>query len=336
MRILLLALTLAALAACGQSPQVHTLSGSTMGTTWSAQVVAMPDEDMEAVRREIEQALELVNAQMSTYRDDSALSRFNQAEAGDTLALPEEFAHVLQAALTLAEESGGAYDPTVGPLVNLWGFGPDGPRDRAPGEDAVAEALERVGWHRLRLDADRRRLTQPGGAYLDLSSIAKGYGVDLVAERLEARGIEAYLVDIGGDMRLKGPKPDGTPWRIGIERPGEGRRVVHSIIEPGDRAVATSGSYRNFFREGDREYSHTIDPHTGYPVPSKLVSVTVLHDNCMKADALATAITALGPDEGYAFARERDLAVLLLVLDNGSVQERMTPAFSPYLSQGTD
>ncbi len=334
MRVLLATLLVLLLAACGPGPQLHTLSGPTMGTVWSVQLVAEPGSaELEGLREDLEAALELVNAQMSTYRQDSDLSRFNRAEPGQTMTLPAEFAAVLDAALALAEASGGAYDPTVGPLVNLWGFGPEGARDQPPDEHDIARTRERVGWQQLVLDRERRELTQPGGVHLDLSSIAKGYAVDLLADRLEARGIDAYLVDIGGDMRLKGSKPDGNPWRIGIERPSAGQRAVHGIIKPGDQAVATSGSYRNFFRDGGREYSHTIDPRTGYPIPQELVSVTVLHESCKQADGLATAITALGAEVGYRFALESDLAVLLLVLDNGVVRERMTPAFSPYLEE---
>jgi len=335
--VLLLALLLLLPAGCGQPQQVHTLSGPTMGTAWSVQIVAAPgDRNIAGLRDDIEAALETVNGQMSTYREDSHISRFNRAEPGESITLPPEFTVVLLAAMELAEQTDGAYDPTVGPLVNLWGFGPDGRRTEPPPEEEIEAARERVGWQQLELDLDTRTLTQPGDVLLDLSSIAKGYAADLIAERLEERGINAYLVDIGGDMRVRGRKPDGERWRIAIERPAEGERAIHSIIEPGDAAVATSGSYREFFRASGREYSHTIDPRTGYPIPQELVSVTVLHDNCKEADGLATAITALGPEAGYAFARDRDLAVLLLIRDNDSVQERMTPAFAPYVDGEAD
>ncbi|WP_290652450.1 FAD:protein FMN transferase [Aquisalimonas sp.] len=337
LRVVLLPAICLLAVACGQPPQVQTLSGASMGTTWSVQFVAAPGEDdVAAVRADIEAALERVNAQMSTYREDSHISRFNRAAPGESITLPPDFTVVLLAAKELAEQTDGAYDPTVGPLVNVWGFGPDGPRSEAPAEDAIEAARARVGWQQLALDRDTRALTQPGGVYLDLSSIAKGYAADLIAERLETRGITAYLVDIGGDMRVRGRKPDGERWRIAIERPVPGERAIQSVIQPGDKAVATSGSYRQFFREGDREFSHTIDPRTGYPTPQELVSVTVLHDNAKEADGLATAIMALGPEAGYAFAREQDVAVLLLVRDDDTVEERMTPAFAPYVDEETD
>jgi len=330
---LMLLLSLALLAACGQPPaQVHSTSGATMGTTWSVQIVAAPDSSVAGLREDIQAALETVNSQMSTYREDSHLSRFNRAAPGESITLPAEFRAVLMEAMNLAEQTDGVYDPTIGPLVNLWGFGPDGPRTTPPSADEIQAARDRVGWRQLALDPDTHALTQAGNVYLDLSSIAKGYAVDLIAERLDNRGIQAYLVDIGGDMRAKGKKPDGQGWRIGIERPMAGEQAVHTIIEPGDMAVLTSGSYRNHFRDGDKEYSHTIDPRTGKPIPRELVSVTVVHGNAKQADGLATAITALGAEAGYRFAREHDLAVLLLIRDNGTLRERMTPGFKPYLT----
>lgn len=325
------------LAACDRPPELQRLSGHSMGTTWSVQFVRPADDrQLSGLRDDIEAALETVNAQMSTYRDDSHISRFNQLPAGESITLPPEFIVVLMAALELAEQTEGAFDPTVGPLVNLWGFGPDGIREETPSEEEIEAARARVGWDKLHFDMDTRELTQPGNVYLDLSSIAKGYAADLVAERLEARGITHYLVDMGGDMRVRGSKPDDQAWRIAVERPVPGERDIHSVIEPGDMAIATSGSYRNFFRDGDQEYSHTIDPRTGYPVPQDLVSVTVLHPSTKLADGYATAITALGAEAGYAFAQERDLAVLLLIRDNGDVREEMTPAFEPYLETETD
>ncbi len=325
------------LAACDRPPELQRISGHSMGTTWSVQFVRPAnDRQLTGLRDDIEAALETVNAQMSTYRDDSHISRFNQLSPGESITLPPEFTVVLLAALDLAEQTEGAFDPTVGPLVNLWGFGPDGIRDEAPPEEEIEATRARVGWERLEFDMNTRALTQPGDAYLDLSAIAKGYAADLVADTLENRGITDYLVDMGGDMRVRGSKPENQPWRIAVERPVPGERDIHSIIEPGDKAIATSGSYRNFFRDGEQEFSHTIDPHTGYPVPQDLVSVTVLHDNAKMADGLATAITALGAEAGLEFARERDLAVLLLVRDNGDVREEMTPAFEPYLETEAD
>lgn len=316
------------LAACSRPPETVVLSGQTMGTTWTVRLGVGPQGlDLPSLRAEIEAVLEQVNAEMSTYRPDAVITAFNQAQAGETIELPEGFARVLDAALALAADSDGAFDPTVGPLVNLWGFGPDAARDQVPEPEALAAARARVGWTRLDWDPQTRRLRQPGGAFLDLSAIAKGWGVDLVSEHLKARGIDDWLVDIGGDMRISGRRPGGGPWRIAIERPVPGTRDIHQIVELSDIAIATSGSYRNFFESGGRRFSHTIDPRTGWPVDHHTVSVTVLAETCMEADGLATALGVLSPDEAERFARERGLAVLWLLEQDGHILERATPEF---------
>jgi FAD:protein FMN transferase len=329
-------LTMLLVAACGRPEQVYSLAGYTMGTQWSVQLVVQPgSRELGSVRREIESVLETINSQMSTFREDSDISRFNRSAAGEAITLREEFSVVLRAALELAEQTRGAYDPTVGPLVNLWGFGPDERRERVPADDEVQAALKRVGWERLKVTSGEQapELVQPGGAYLDLSSIAKGYAVDRITELLESLGIGAYLVSIGGDMRAKGTRPDGRNWRIGIERPVAGEQGVHHVIEPGDQSVATSGNYRNFFVDDGELYSHVLDPRTGLPVESSLVSVSVLHDSAMLADGLATALMVLGTEAGYAFATKRSLAVLFLVRDGDRLEERMTPAFTPFFAE---
>jgi len=323
-------------ASCRQSDQVLVLKGSTMGTHWTVRLATPPPgKDEPSLRAGIEAVLEMVNAQMSTWREDSLLSRFNRLSAGESLQLDDDLALVLRSALALAEESGGAYDPTVGPLVNLWGFGPDAYRDAPPAADEIAEALSRIGWRRLGWDRHAPVLVQPGGLYIDLSSIAKGHAVDRVLEHLLAQGAEGVLVDIGGDTRAKGHKPDGSAWRIAVERATSGARAAQLVIEPGDRAVATSGTYRNQFESQGRRYSHAIDPRTGYPVDHDLVSITVLHDSCLQADALATALGVLGAEEGYRFAVDRDLAALFLREQDGRIVELMTPAFRHLIEAST-
>lgn len=331
-RFLVIMLVALALVACDTPPpRSHNYSGSTMGTYWTVQLVAGDRGRTDGMQQVIENALETVNSQMSTYRPDAHISRFNTAEAGDAIHVPAEFAEVLEAALRIAEESDGLFDPTIGPLVNLWGFGPDGARSKPPSRQQVEQTLGRVGWQRLQWDRENQQLVQPGGAYLDFSAIAKGYAVDLIARALEQRNIESYLINIGGDMRARGNRPDGTPWRIGIERPHSGSPEVHSVIQIGNASVVTSGSYRNFFEADGRHFSHTIDPRTGQPVPNDLVSVTVVHDSCTLADAYATAITVMGLEKGLEYAISKDLAVFLLVKDDESLNEHMTTAFEPFL-----
>jgi FAD:protein FMN transferase len=321
-------------AACSRAPEPVTIGGPTMGTTWSVRLAEPPPAGRVAdLRAEIEAILEAINSQMSTYRQDALITRFNHAEQGERFTLPPDFATVLLDSLALARDSGGAFDPTVGPLVNLWGFGPEGHRSEPPAPDEIAAAQARVGWERIEFDASDGVLEQPGGMYLDFSSIAKGHAVDRIADLLEAHGVEGYVVDIGGDLRTRGTRADGRAWRIAVERPLPGERSVHSVITPGDMALATSGSYRNYFRDQGRVFSHTIDPRSGWPVAHDIVSVTVLHERCAIADGLATVLTVLNEEEGMAFARRHGLTVLWLVSTEDGVQERMTPEFARFLEE---
>ncbi len=317
---------LALLAACDDTTdRLSALNGPTMGTTWSVKFTGTPGDGVPALRRSIEAALEQVNADMSTYREDAAISRFNRAEAGRAVTVSDDFARVLNEALTISADTDGAYDVTIGPLVNLWGFGPDPERFEPPPQAEVDAARARVGWQKLALNGDQ--LTQPGGVYLDLSSIAKGFAVDKVAGVMEQAGIRNYLVEIGGELRASGGKPQGQPWRVAVERPIAGVREMDKVIALRDLSIATSGDYRNFFEVDGKVYSHTIDPRTGYPVGHQLGSVTVLHSSCMVADGLATALTVLGPEKGLAFARARELPVLFIVRGDDGPEEIMTDAF---------
>lgn len=323
--------------ACSRVPQDPiVLSGYTMGTTWSVRLAAAPTEpSVPQLRAEIEALLEQVNDEMSTWREDSDISRFNRLPAGEAMVVPESFAFVLEMALQVAELTDGAYDPTVGPLVNLWGFGPPQRHDRAPEPEAVAEALARVGFQRLEFDSEQRRLVQPGGLFLDFSSIAKGWGVDVLADHLLARRIDNFLIDIGGDIRSQGQRLDG-PWRIAIERPSPVTREIHQIIEPGTAAVVTSGTYRQFFESDGQRFSHTIDPRSGYPVDHHAVSITVIADNATWADAWATALGVPEPEQAYRIAVKNDIAALWILEIDGELHERYTDRFAPYLELESD
>ncbi len=326
--ILLLLALLSGLAACDRPREPITFTGGTMGTVWTVRLSALPAGlSGSELRAGIETRLEQVNAEMSTYRADSLISAFNTAEPGLVFALPDGFASVLGEALYWAEQTAGAFDPTAGPLVNLWGFGPPAGADQAPDEQSISDALSRVGWQRLDFDPMAARLTQTGGVYLDLSAIAKGWAVDLLSEYLIEQGASGFMVDIGGDLRTHGRRPDGRPWRVAIERPRPGERAVHTILEVGSVALATSGDYRNFFTAGERRFSHLIDPRNGYPVAHETVSVTVAAARCLTADALATALSILPIDEGWALAVDRDLAVLWILAEGDALIERTTPAF---------
>ena len=281
----------------------------------------------EALQVEIDKRLELVNDLMSTYRPDSELSRFNISEK--SLQVSDAMRDVVNAALTISAQTDGAYDVTVGPLVNLWGFGPDKRPNKVPSQALINEKMAFVGSHYLSLNGNTLTKAIPQ-LYVDLSSIAKGYGVDFIAEYLQQLGIENYLVDIGGELRVTGSKPGKEQWTLAVERPVAGQNVQR-LIHIGDNGIATSGDYRNYFESDGIRYSHTIDPKTGKPITHKLVSVTVIDKSCMLADGYATAITVLGPKAGLEFATKQHLAVFLLVKEGDDFSEQYTPEFEPYL-----
>lgn len=326
------------LVACAEvAPALQQAQGQTMGTTWSVQWASPRGLAADAVQRGIQAELDRVDGQMSTYKPQSALSRFNHAPAGSWQMLPPEFFTVLQHALQLARESDGAYDPTIGPLVDLWGFGPDRRPRHPPSSAAIATAKARVGWWKLKLDPVTRRAWQPGGVSVDLSSVAKGYGVDQVGRYLQRVGVTAYLVEVGGELKGHGRKPDGTAWRVGIEQPDAAAGAVTDAEQPvraltlRDRAIATSGDYRHVYEDGGRFYSHHIDPRSGYPVPHEVASVSVLAKDCLQADPLGTTLSVLGAARGMAYAKEHRLAVLMIVRTARGFEQRLSPAFAAAL-----
>jgi thiamine biosynthesis lipoprotein len=298
-----------------------------MGTAWSLQWVA-PALPLVDVRREVEAILGKIVAQMSPWEPGSDLSRFNRAPAGRWQELPTEFAAVLDYALQLAEESGGAFDPTIAGLVEAWGFGPGGARAVPPPAERLALPQ---GWHRLAATREGKRLMQPGGIEIDLCAVAKGYAVDCVTEHLLARDCRSFLVEIGGELRGEGVKPDGMPWWVGVEAPrrlGPEDAWFDTVVALNGLAAATSGGYRRCSGAGERRRHHIIDPRTGSPADNDVLAVTVLHPQCMYADALATALLVLGEAEGLAYASARDIAALLSVERGGRIAQRPTPAFA--------
>ncbi|WP_370638779.1 FAD:protein FMN transferase [Achromobacter sp. ES-001] len=306
-------------------PALAALAGATMGTTWSARMALPAGIDSDAARSAIQAALDDVVAQMSTWESASDITRFNRAPEGWQV-LPDGFFYVLRHALALAEDSGGAYDPTVGPLVNAWGFGPHQRAFEPPSPAAIEAARARCGWRRVPLGVARQAAMQAGGTYLDLSSIAKGHGVDRAALALDALGISQYLVEVGGELRARGRRPDGQAWRVAIEVPDASDK--HALALPlQDLCIATSGDYRRHAGSGDARYAHTIDPRSGQPVRNNVASVSVLHAECMQADALATVLTVLGEADGLAYARRHDLAALFILRDAHDYRVVATPAF---------
>jgi thiamine biosynthesis lipoprotein len=298
-----------------------------MGTTWSLQLVASSMAPGE-VRREVEAILDRIVEQMSPWEPDSDLSRFNRAPPGTWLELPAEFATVLDYALLLAEDTCGAFDPTIAELVEAWGFGPGG----APtGHGEVAPAHSPQAWQRLAAAREGQCVMQPGGIGIDLCAVAKGYAVDCIAQHLVARDCRNFLVEIGGELRGEGTKPNGMPWWVEIEAPRNPRAedAWHdTVIALSGLAVATSGGYRRCFDAGGKRRHHIIDPRTGYPADNDVLAVTVLDRQCMRADALATALLVLGEEEGMAFASARNIPALLVVDYDERIAQLLTPALA--------
>lgn len=315
--------------------RVHACGGATMGTTWSARVAAGAVPGLAGeLQAELQAELNSVVAQMSHWEPDSLLSRYNRAPAGTWTDLPAPFFEVMDYALWAYAASGGAYDPAAGALVDLWGFGPVRRHDQAgfyaPDSDAVARVQAQCAHARPVLDRARRRLLQPGGAVLDLSSIAKGHAVDRLALCLERRGLRHWLVEVGGELRGAGVKPDGQPWWVEVESVPDGA-APQAVVALHGLAIATSGDYRQYFTQGTRRASHTLDPRTGRPIANNVASVTVLAPRCMAADALSTVLTVLGPGDGLAFAEGRALAARFLVRRPDGLEEIRTTAWKALL-----
>ncbi|EOH0515387.1 FAD:protein FMN transferase [Vibrio fluvialis] len=321
------------LAGCEQPPQQVHLSGPTMGTSYNIKYLqqdGLPSSD--DLHKEIDRLLEEVNDQMSTYRKDSELSRFNQYQGIDPFEVSNQTATVVKEAIRLNGLTEGALDVTVGPLVNLWGFGPEARPEVVPTNAELAERKANTGIHHLSVEGNKLSKDLPH-LYVDLSTIAKGWGVDVVANYIESQGIHNYMVEVGGEIRLKGLNRDGVPWRIAVEKPTVDERSIQEIIEPGDMAIATSGDYRNYFERDGVRYSHIINPQTGRPIHNRVVSVTVLDKSCMTADGLATGLMVLGDEKGIEIAEQNHIPVFMIVKTDDGFKEIASSAFKPYLNR---
>ncbi|MBN7798397.1 FAD:protein FMN transferase [Parahaliea mediterranea] len=325
------------LAGCGSGAgEAVRLDGRTMGTTWSVTYSpAGGAPPAESVREALQARLDGVNASMSTYRDDSEITRFNGAPVGEWFTVSEAFLTVLGAALDIGARSEGAYDVTVAPLVDLWGFGPGAGAGGVPDAAAIAALRPQVGQRYLEIDRAASRVRKTRAVSVDFSSIAKGYAVDELARYLLGQQIADFLVEVGGEMRLSGSSPRGDAWRIAVEQPTAGARAPAVALRPGDAAVATSGDYRNFFEMDGRRYSHSIDPRSGYPVAHDLVSVTVVADTAMVADAWATALEVLGAEDAMRVANAQALAVYFIRRQGDDFVASHSASFAPYL-EGPD
>lgn len=332
--LLLTALFLLSLiSGCPQQPDDRlVLSGETMGTTWS--VVLHPAAAIGAaeLKLQLQQRLDHINAQMSTYDPASEVSRFNRQTAPDWFGLSDESFQVIKLAQVISALTDGAFDITVGPLVDLWGFGAVEENQAPPADNRLQEALAAVGYEKLRLrDHPPAISKQVPPLHINLSAIAKGYAVDALAEHLDQLQIWNYLVEVGGEMKMAGHRDDGNPWRVAIEKPLEGVRAVETVFPLTDIALATSGNYRNYYEVDGQRYGHTIDPVSGRPIRHKLASVTVLDPSCARADALATALMVMGEERGKQFCREHNIAAYFLIHAGTGLVNYSSPTFEAYV-----
>jgi FAD:protein FMN transferase len=335
---LLLALAMLA-SACEQQRRVETFAGSTMGTTYHATVVGHgnPEQGREELQESIDSVLREINAHLSTYQAASEISVFNRSNSLEWQPVSSTMYAVLAAADRISRETGGAFDITVAPAVDLWGFGADGgavanATAPSPAHNLIEAARASIGFRFIELRAPPERAVRKlaSTVRLDVNGIAPGYAVDRIAGNFEDLGIVDYIVEIGGEVRTGGHRPDGKPWQVAIESPLPGQRTAYAGLQLVDLAVSTSGDYRDFrFGPDGKRISHTIDPRSGRPIAHGLASVTVVHAEAIEADAYATALMVLGPDEGYALALRLQLPALFIVRTNvaDEWQERATPAF---------
>ena len=321
---------------CDHAPEVVKISGSKFGTSYHITIVA--DQPAPAdLAEQIDAALDVVDLSMSTYKSESELSLFNRLPATETVAASPELWTVLQTSRQVWQQSAGAFDPTVGPLVDLWGFGPQMTNDRIPSDDEIAKALASIGYQYLVLNSDEQTISKALPLRLDLSAVAKGYAVDQVADLLEMLALPDYLVEVGGEMRVSGLNPKGQPWRIAIETP-DAMGQVDNIIALESAAIATSGDYRNYFEKDGKRYSHSIDPRTGRPIEHRLASVTVVADRCIDADAWATAFLVMGDEAALEIANQQSIAVYMLVKAKAKAEAKdqftavYSDAFKQYLT----
>ena len=336
---LFIALVLSLLAASCQEKKTQAPSvirGRAMGTTWQVTLNSVPPGmDRDALQKSIAAVIERIEAQMSHWRPESVVSRFNQRRSTRSIVIPLELADVVEEALRVHRETEGAFDITVAPLVELWGFGPGKIRQRVPSSAEITAARSSVGSRLLvfkRLASGEGRLAKKTpDVRIDLSAIAKGYALDAVAKSLDKSGAVNYLIELGGELRAKGARPDGGPWRVGLEAPDPTSvGGVRAVVELKDAAIATTGNYRKFFKDPtDKEviYSHVLDPRTGRPVTHRGVSVSIIAKTAMRADALATALMVMGPKKGLEFAEKHGLAAAFVTRTAEGLVEKSTQRF---------
>jgi thiamine biosynthesis lipoprotein len=314
------------LSGCGNGDSQERVDGPTMGSRYSIQYVRHSSTPgPKAVQAEVENILAEVDRQFSTYRSDSDIERFNDLPANRCQTMPAPILKLVRVGEQLSEQSEGSFDLTVEPLLNLWGFGPQAREEKVPAAQALAEVRQRVGYQHLRIDRDQ--LCKDASVEVDFNSIAAGYAVDTIAEKLEALGIHNYLAEVTGELKAAGKKLDGSSWKIALEEPRDDQQVAQKIITVDGYGVSTSGDYRNYFQQDGKRYSHTFDARTGAPVSHTLASVTVINPSALMADGLSTLLLILGPERGWDYAEKHDIGAFFVIRADTGFVTRTNQAF---------
>lgn len=320
---------LAFVAGCGPAPaRLSTISGNTMGTTYTVKVVAA-ELDLKELNSSVQKSVDRIDQLMSNYKVDSELSLLNRSELNTPMVISVETKEVLSLSSEIQRFSMGAFDISLAPVVNLWGFGPKPADSEVPSDSAIAQALAKTGMDGLTITGNSAMRTRE--VSFNLSAIAKGYAVDKLAELLESQGFEHFLIEVGGELKARGTNQTLEPWRIAIELPDATKREMFSVIGLQDLGMATSGDYRNYFEVDGKRYSHTIDPETGMPITHNLASVTVLDASTARADGLATAINVMGSERGLALANSHNIPIMVIIKEAGGFVAETSTAFDEYL-----
>ena len=316
--LFVLSLLTVLLAGCSDTSSLNSLSlsGKTMGTTYNITVVSPPQNlDQASLQKEIDQRLQALNQQMSTYLDDSDIILFNRLAINNKQKIQRDFLDVILLSQEISALTEGRFDITIGTLVELWGFGKQA-EQKIPDRTELDNALSKVGWQYLIVDQHEATIEKQRPLWLDVSAVAKGFAVDVIAVLLEGKGVEHYLVEIGGEMRVKGHNRQQQDWRIGIEIPSLVQQQAQQLVKMTNKSIATSGDYRNYFEENGQRFSHTIDPNTGKPVKHNIASVSVISETAARADALATALNVLGEEAALNLAKGENLAAYFILYDD--------------------
>ena len=310
------------------------LDGKTMGTFWRVSVIDVDPQKAQALRQKVQAQLDADDRLLSTWKNDSALMRFNHSAGTEPWPVSEAMADIVTMSLRIGAKTAGAMDITVGPLVNLWGFGPDKQPLKTPDAQQIAAAKARTGLQHLTVinHADRQYLQKDiADLFVDLSTVGEGYAADHLARLMEQEGISRYLVSVGGALVSRGMNGDGQPWRVAIQKPTDRENAVQAIVDINGHGISTSGSYRNYYELDGKRISHVIDPQTGRPIDHKLVSVTVIAPTALEADGWDTGLMVLGPQKAQEVVRQQGLAVYMIVKEGDGFTTWMSPQFRTFL-----